>query len=76
MKEILEKFDDCDTFSLTGRISKYNFTISEEEYESKIKNLSYDEIEKFTEQYLIKYNITEEEFLNALYKVEERNKKY
>ena len=74
MKRILKEFDDCNKFSLTGRISKYNVTISQEEYEKKIENLSSKEQRNFLEQFIEKYNITEEEFENALANLEEHNK--
>lgn len=74
MKKILNRFNDCDMFSLTGKVSEYNITISKEEYERATKTMNWWEIEKFLEKFKETYNITEEEFSNALVKVEEENK--
>jgi len=76
MKKILEKFDDCDMFSLTGQISRSRITISEEEYLKRTKKLNDKAKSEFIKQFIVteKYNITEEEFLNALKKIEENMK--
>ena len=74
MKKILDRFNNCDVFSLTGKVSKYNIKISKEEYEKTVKNMNPMDIEKFLEQFKERYNIKEEEFLNALAKVEEKDK--
>ena len=64
MKKILDKFSDCDTFSLTGKVPRYNISFSQE------KNKKEKELEQFVER----YNITDEEFINALNKIEKHNK--
>lgn len=74
MNKILNKFEDCNKFSLTGKVSKYNITISQEKYEKEIQKINPRDRKKFLEQYIEKYNITEEEFLKALAKIEELNK--
>ena len=74
MKQILNKFSDCNKFSLTGNTFRYNVTISKEEFEAQTKDLTPKEMQKFTEQFYEKYIITEEEYLNALKTLEERNK--
>ena len=76
MKKILEKFDDCDMFSLTGPTSRRYITITEEEYLGKTKKLRNKAKNKFIEQFMAteKYNITEEEFSNALKIQEEKTK--
>jgi len=74
MERILNKFNDCNKFSLTGPTFKYNLTISEKECERKIENLSPEEVRNFLDQFNEHYNITEEEFVNALVKLEEYNK--
>lgn len=74
MKKILNMFDDCNKFSLTGNVSRYNITISQEEFEKEMENINPNERQKYLEKYLEKYTITEEEFLNALQKIEESNK--
>ena len=47
MGKILDRFSDGDIFSLTGKTSRYNFTISREEYEYKLRTLNDDEREEF-----------------------------
>ena len=37
MKDILEKYSDCDMFSLTGEI--YNYSITEKEYLNALKEI-------------------------------------
>lgn len=74
MKKILNKFEECDKFSLTGGFSRYNVTVSEEEYQKEIENLNLSDRQKYFEKYLEKYTITEEEFNNALEKIEEQSK--
>jgi len=74
MKKILNMFDDCNKFSLTGNVSRYNITISQEEFEKEMEKINPNERQKYLEKYLEKYTITEEEFLNALQKIEESNK--
>lgn len=74
MNKILEKFDDCNKFSLTGNVLRYNVTISQEEFEKETEKMNSRERQKFLEQFVEKYTITEEEFSKALEKMEERNK--
>ena len=74
MSKIINRFDDCNKFSLTGKVSRYNVTISQEEYEKKTKNMNPREINKYMEQFIEKYTITEEEFYKALDRIEEHNK--
>ena len=74
MSKIINRFDDCNKFSLTGGVSRYNVTISQEEYEKKTKNMNPREINKYVEQFIEKYTITEEEFYKALDKIEEHSK--
>ena len=74
MKKILNKYEDCNKFSLTGKVSRYNITIPREEYEREIQKINPKDRRKFLEQYIVKYNVTEDEFLNALVKIEEHNK--
>lgn len=74
MNNILNKFDDCNKFSLTGKVSRYNITISQEEYENKTKKMNSREINKYMEQFIEKYMVTEEEFFRALEMIENRIK--
>ena len=74
MKNILKKFDDCNKFSLTGGTVRYNIEISREEYEKEIQKMSPSEQNKFFDQFTEEYTITEEEFLNALAKKENKHK--
>lgn len=74
MKNILDKYPECNKFSLTGAVSRYNITISREEYEKQTENLNMLDRQNFLEQYNEKYNITEEEFLKAIENVEYKNK--
>lgn len=48
MIELLEKFDECDTFSLTGSIENVIIT-------SESKNFALDEIKKINRTYLLEY---------------------
>ena len=74
MSKIINRFDDCNKFSLTGKVSRYNVTISQEEYENKTKKMNPREINKYMEQFIEKYTITEEEFYKALDRIEEHSK--
>ena len=68
MSKIINRFDDCNKFSLTGKVSRYNIAISQEEFEKEMEKINPNERQKYLEKYLEKYTITEEEFLNALQK--------
>ena len=51
-----------------------NWVKLQEEYEKKTKKMNPREINKYMEQFIEKYTITEEEFYKALDRIEEHNK--
>lgn len=76
MKNILSKYSDCNKFSLTGNIFVQFIKITKEEYARETEKMNLQEKMDFTDKNTVRYqyNITEEEFLNALSKIEEKNK--
>ena len=74
-KKILERYNDCDSFSLTGKIVKYKFTIPEEEYIEATKDLGIKEIEEFDKQFATFYKVTKKDFQNAINNIKEKEKK-
>lgn len=71
MKKILNEFSECDMFSLTGRILKYDINLPKEELEREMEKLSLEDRKKYLEQYIVNYRVTEEEIIDALNKVED-----
>jgi len=69
MDKILNKFSDCNVFSLTGGVSRFNLN---EQQKKELKNIFPVRLKKeYLKQYIEKFTITEEEFFKALEKKEE-----
>lgn len=78
MEKILDKFADCNMFSLTGKTEKCNIPISKEKYEKITKDFDINQKNKFInqilEKYTEKYTVTEIEYLKAIKNIKEKNK--
>jgi len=69
MDKILNKFSDCNVFSLTGGVSRFNLN---EQQKKELKNIFPVRLKKeYLKQYIEKFTITEEEFSKALEKIED-----
>ena len=73
MKKLLDKYSDCDTFSLTG--STVDYDCSDEEIDRIINETKKAEREKLLEKHYIKYKITEDDYYNALNQLENKQRK-
>lgn len=60
MNKILNKFDDCNKFSLTGKVSRYNITISQEEFSKALEKIE----ERKKEEKRKLYEDNKEKFVN------------
>ena len=72
IKKILDKYSDCDTFSLTGQICDYD--CSDEELDMIMNSTKGEEREKILEKHYIRFKVTEDDYLNALNQLEKKQK--
>ncbi len=72
MKKILDKYSDCDMFSLTGQCVEYD--CSDEELHRIMVEVQGEEREKKLEKYYVRFKVTEDDYLNALDQLEKKQK--